>query len=64
MGDEQEGALKLVELFLEQFECLEVEVIGRLVHDKDVERTREELGEQQAVTLTTGQVVDGSLCLF
>ena len=58
MADEQDGARKIRDQLLEQFERLDVEVVGRLVHHEDVGRTREQAREHQAVALSARQRLD------
>ena len=50
---------QLDELFLEQLERLDIQVVGRLVEDQHVRRTREETRQQQAVALAARQRLTG-----
>ena len=61
---EQQRARPLDELLLEQFQCVEIEVVGRLVEHQDVSRPREEPSEQQTVPLAAGQRLDRRPCTF
>ncbi len=58
MRDQQQGALVVGEQFFQQFERLDVEVVGRFVHHQQVGRLREQFGQQQAVALAAGQAGD------
>ena len=58
MADEQDGPLVLDQQRLEQFERLDVEVVGRLVQDQHVRRLGEQLRQQQPAPLAAGEVLD------
>ena len=51
MADEQQRARPVHELRLQQFEGLEIEIVGRLVEHEHVGRPREQPGEQQPIAL-------------
>ena len=55
MRHQQQRALERGDAFLEQFQRVDVEVVGRLVHHQQVRRPREQAREQQAVALTARQ---------
>ncbi|KFB74434.1 MAG: hypothetical protein AW09_000265 [Candidatus Accumulibacter phosphatis] len=62
MADQKQGARVVLEQFFEQFESLDVEVVGRLVEHQHVRRPREQTRQQQAVALATGQRTDLRAC--
>ena len=58
VADQQQRARPLDELRLEQFERLEVEIVGRLVEHQHVGRPREQPRQQQAVAFAARQRLD------
>ena len=48
MADQQHGAVKIIEQFLQQVERFDIEIIGRLIENEQVCRLRHQTGEQQA----------------
>src|SRR3546814_15207066 len=65
VADQDDGAVVVGQLLLQQVEGLDVEVVGRLVEDQQVVRLREQLGQQQAVSLATrpGRDLGGGLAI-
>ena len=59
VADEQEGAGIFEEALFEEFDGFDVEVVRRLVEYEDVSRLDEELGQQEARALATGEFGDG-----
>src|SRR4051812_28616513 len=55
---EEDRAVELVEQLFEELECLDIEVVGRLVEDEDVRRPRKESRQQQSIALAPGQRFD------
>ena len=49
MAYDEQRAVVLGESVLERFECLDVEVVRRLVEHEEIGRPREQLGEDHAV---------------
>ena len=45
MADQQDGAVIVRQHLLQEIEGLEVQIVGRLVHDQNIARTGEEAGE-------------------
>ena len=58
MTDQEQGAGIFGEQFLEQFQGFDIEVVGRFVQHQHIGRFGEQAGQQQTVTLTTGQRTD------
>src|SRR5205823_13432837 len=58
VADEQDGPAILHQQRLEELEGLDVEVVGRLVHDQDVGRAGEQLRQQEPAPLAAGEVLD------
>ena len=58
MADEQQRAGPLGQLRLEQFERLDVQVVGRFVEHQHVGRAREQPRQQQPVALAAGEGLD------
>src|SRR5208337_1649260 len=57
VADEQHGSLVVHQQRLEQFQRLDIQVIGRLVHDQHVRGPGEQLGQEQAAALSAGEVL-------
>ncbi len=55
MAHQQQGAVEVQQALLEQFQGLQVEIVGRLVHHQQVEGTGEQARQQQAVALAARQ---------
>ena len=64
MTDQQDGALVVAHQLFQQFEGLDVEVVGRFVQHQQVGRFGKQLGQQQPVAFTTGQGADGGVGAF
>ena len=58
MADKEQRSGPFDELRFEQFERLQVEVVGRLVEDEEVGRAGEEAGEEESVAFATRQSLD------
>ena len=55
VADQQQRALEIEEQLLQQFEGLDVEVVGGLVQDQDIGGPGEQTRQQQAAALPAGQ---------
>ena len=53
VGNEQEGSFVVYQQFLQQFEGLCIEIVGRLIQDENIGRLKEEAGQKQAVALSS-----------
>ena len=58
MADHQHSAFEGQQHFFEQLQGFNVQIVGRFVEDQQVRRLAEQLGQQQARTLTTRQRLD------
>ena len=62
MADDEQRARPLDELRLQQFECFEIEIVGRLVEHEQVRATRKQPGKQQPVAFATRERLHRRLC--
>ena len=58
VADYDQRAAERDELFLENLQCLDIEVVGRFIEHEQVSGTRKQLRQDYAVTLTTRQRFD------
>ncbi len=59
VGDEDERAGEVEEIFFEDFKGGDVEVVGGLVEEEDVGGFEHELGDEDAGSFTAGKIADG-----
>ena len=64
MADQQQRAGIIGQHLLEQVQCLDVEIVGRLVEDQQVAGLCQDLRQQQPVALAAGQGLDRLPHLF
>ena len=55
MADDDQRARIFAELFLEDFERFDVEIVGRLIEHEQVGRAREQLGKDDAIAFAARQ---------
>ena len=55
MADQQQGALVVDQLFLQEFQGFRIQIVGGLIEYQQVEGLGEQLGQQQTVALAAGQ---------
>ena len=58
MADQEDRPLVVDQQAFEQFQRLDVEVVGRLVEDQHVRRLGEQLGQQEPAPLAAGEELD------
>ncbi len=58
VADQQQRPRPLEQLFFEQLQRFEVEIVGRLVENEHIGRPREHPRQQQAIALAAGQRLD------
>ena len=51
--DHKQGTSRTAEISFEEFDGVDVEVVGRLVHDEELSLAREHLGEGHALDLSS-----------
>ena len=58
MADQNESILVFVQITLQPFDMLRIQIVGRLVQEQDIRLLQQELSQQNLGTLAAGQFGD------